>query len=79
MNNSVDSDVKQISSSCVEWWSSLVCSLRFDLFHKVSPMSKLWSEHGWLPHGWLMLGDLAGGGLGEIFGSGSTALPLEAE
>ena len=35
MNEAVDSTIIQISSSCVRWWSSFVCSLRFDLFHEV--------------------------------------------
>ena len=35
INQAVDSTIFQISSSCVEWWSSFVCSLRFDLFHDV--------------------------------------------
>ena len=35
MNEAVNSTMFQISSSCFEWWSSFVCSLRFDLFHEV--------------------------------------------
>ena len=35
MNEAVDSTIYQISSSCVGWWSSFVCSLWFDLFHEV--------------------------------------------
>ena len=33
MNEAVDSTMIQISSSCFGWWSSFICSLRFDLFH----------------------------------------------
>ena len=32
-NEAVDITMVQISSSCVEWWSPFVCSLRFYLFH----------------------------------------------
>ena len=41
MNEAADSTMFQISSSCVEWWSSFVCSLRFDLFYKVFELYKL--------------------------------------
>ena len=34
MHAAVDSTINQISSSCAEWWSSFVCSLRFGMFHK---------------------------------------------
>ena len=35
MNEAVDGTINQISSNSVEWWSTFVCSSRFDLFHNV--------------------------------------------
>ena len=38
----------QNSSSCVGWWSPFVCSLRFDLFHKVFQCYKRCLENAWM-------------------------------
>ena len=50
MNEVVDSAINQISSSSFEWWSSFVCSLRFDLFHEV-----FWFWTNCLKHTWMRL------------------------
>ena len=41
MHEAVDSAIDQISSSCVEWWSSFVCSLHTGSFHKGFGMADL--------------------------------------
>ena len=48
MNEDGDSIINQISVSCVEWWSSFVCSLWFDLFHKVFLSLHTLSKNAWM-------------------------------
>ena len=56
MYEAVDSAISQISSNCVEWWSSFVCSLRSDLFHEVfDSMIEAQYIYDWCPiHLWVM-------------------------